>query len=106
MFDWPETMRKLMALPADTIVPGHGPLMHDWSYARQVVDAIRAVTDQAERAATDGVSLEDTRKRVDISKYRDALAGDDPFQRRIFNTFFLPGAIKRAYDEATFRLEK
>lgn len=106
MFDWPETMRKLMALPVDTIVPGHGPLMHDWSYARRIVDVIRSVTDQAERAAVEGLSLEDTKKRVDVSKFRDALAGDDPFQRRIFNTFFLPGAVKRAYDEATFRLEK
>jgi glyoxylase-like metal-dependent hydrolase (beta-lactamase superfamily II) len=106
MFDWPETMRKLMELPADAIVPGHGPVMHDWRYAHQVVDVMRGITDQVERAAADGLSLEDTRKRVDAAAYRDALAGADPFQRRIFNTFFLPGAVKRAYDEAIFRLEK
>jgi glyoxylase-like metal-dependent hydrolase (beta-lactamase superfamily II) len=106
MFDWPETMRKLMELPADAIVPGHGPVMHDWRYAQQVVDVMRGITDQVERAAADGLSLDDTRKRVDAAAYRDALAGADPFQRRIFNTFFLPGAVKRAYDEAIFRLEK
>jgi cyclase len=106
MFEWPDTMRKLMALEAGTIVPGHGPLMHDWRHARQVTDAVQAIVDQMEQAAAEGVSFDDARKRIDVAKHRDALAGSDPFQRRIFDTFFLPGATRRAYDEAMFRAEK
>jgi len=42
MFEWPETMKQLMALKVDAILPGHGPLMHDWTHARLVVDLILA----------------------------------------------------------------
>jgi cyclase len=106
MFDWPETMRKLMALKADAILPGHGPVMRDWTYAGRVVALIQAVTAQVQKAVADGLSLEETRKRVDVASHRQALAGDDPFQRRIFDTYFMPGAVERAYAEAMFSAEK
>jgi cyclase len=106
MFDWPETMTKLMALDATRIVPGHGPVLHDWKYAGRVVALIQAVIVQATRAAADGISLEEARKRIDVASFRQELAGDDPTQRRIFDTFFLPGAVQRAYTEAMFRAEK
>jgi cyclase len=106
MFDWPETMRKLMALEADAILPGHGPLMHDWAFARRVVDLIEAVNGQVKKAVADDLSLDETRRRVDVASYRKEFAGDDPFQRRIFDTFFQPGAVQRAYDEAKFLSEK
>jgi cyclase len=106
MFEWPVTMRKLMALEVDSILPGHGPIMHDWTFARRVVDLIEAVNAQVKKAVADDLSLDETRKRVDVASYRKELAGDDPFQRRIFDTFFQPGAVQRAYDEARFLSEK
>lgn len=106
MFEWPATMRKLMALDADTILPGHGPLMHDWAFARRVVDLIEAVNAQVKSAVADDLSLDETRKRMDVASQRKELAGEDPFQRRIFDTFFQPGAVQRAYDEARFLSEK
>ena len=32
MSEWPGTLQKLTAIEATTIVPGHGPLLHDWSW--------------------------------------------------------------------------
>jgi cyclase len=106
MFDWPDTMRALMALKADTIVPGHGPLFHDWRYAQSVVDLIASINTQTEKAVEQGKTLEEAKKQVDVSAFRQELAGGDPFQRRIFDTFFLPGAVERSFTEARFRAEK
>ena len=106
MFDWPKTMNRLMALEATAIVPGHGPLMHDWSYAKKVTELLSAVDDQVRKAVAEGLSLEDTRKRIDLAAIRSQLAGNDPFQGRIFDVFFVPGAVERAYREAMFNAEK
>ena len=38
---WIATLDALMASGATVIVPGHGPVMHDWSYAKKVVGAAR-----------------------------------------------------------------
>ena len=106
MFDWPKTMNRLMALEATAIIPGHGPLMHDWSYAKKVTELLSAVDDQVSKAVAEGLSLEDTRKRLDLAAFRSQLAGNDPFQGRIFDVFFVPGAVERAYREAMFNAEK
>jgi len=106
MFEWPATLRALMALDAQTIVPGHGPLQHDWRYARQVMEVVMTIATQVERLVNDGASLEVAKQKVDAASFREQFAGGDPFQRRIFDTFFLPGAIERAYVEAKFRAEK
>ena len=106
MFEWPVTLRALMALEAQTIVPGHGPLLHDWRFAQRVTELITAITTAASRAVDNGVSVDELKKTLDVSAFRKEFAGTDPFQRRIFDTFFLPGAIERACTEAKFLDEK
>lgn len=106
MFEWPETMRKLMALDATAIVPGHGPVLHDWSYAARVTALVEAVGAQVTKAVAEGLSLDEAKRRVDVAGFRQEFAGSDQFQRRIFDTFFLPGAIDHAYKEATLLAEK
>jgi glyoxylase-like metal-dependent hydrolase (beta-lactamase superfamily II) len=106
IFDWIATMKKLTALEAAVVIPGHGPLMHDWSYASRVSDLLQSVAKQASAAVAGGVDLEHFRKQIDVGAFRDELAGDDPFQMRIFDTYFMPGAVERAYKEAAFQAEK
>ena len=106
MFDWVETMKKLTSLDAGAIVPGHGPLMHDWSYANRVSEMLAAVTRQAADAVAAGLSLDEARTKIDLSSFRAEFAGSDPFQLRIFDTYFRPGAVERAYREAAFLAEK
>lgn len=106
VFDWIQTMKKLTSLEVTAIVPGHGPVMRDWSYANRVSDLLASVAKQATDCVAAGLTLEDARKKIDVSSFRTALAGDDAFQLRIFDTYFLPGAVERAYREAAFLAEK
>jgi glyoxylase-like metal-dependent hydrolase (beta-lactamase superfamily II) len=98
--DWIETLRKLTAIDAAAIVPGHGPVMRDWEYAKKVSRLLEAVRSQVRQAASEGADLPETRKRVDLSSWRKAFAGDDLNRGFAFNDFFARSAVERAWQEA------
>jgi glyoxylase-like metal-dependent hydrolase (beta-lactamase superfamily II) len=98
--EWIETLRKVEAVGASTIVPGHGPLMKDTAYIDTLIELIQSVRTQVQAAVKEGLSLEDTRKKVDLDSFRKRLAGDDMWRRRAFVEFFETPAVARAYKEA------
>ena len=44
--EWIQTMQNLSQLDADTIVPGHGPIMHDKTYVLLVRDLLQSAVEQ------------------------------------------------------------
>jgi cyclase len=98
--DWIETLRKLRALPADVIVTGHGPVQRDKAYVESVESLLEATLAQAREAVRKGLTLEETRKAVNLEAFRQRFAGDDPARRRAFDGFFVSPAVERAYREA------
>lgn len=106
IYEWPATLRRLMALPATRIVPGHGPVMHDWSYASLVAAMLDTLGAQMTRAAADTPSLDTARQRIDLGSFRAKLAGDDPYLGRAFDRFFLSSAVERAWEEARRRARR
>jgi glyoxylase-like metal-dependent hydrolase (beta-lactamase superfamily II) len=97
---WALTLRKLQALGATSLVPGHGPVLRDGAYVAKVIELIEETRRQVKAAADEGLSLEDTRKRVDLSRFRRELAGDDYWRGQAFDGFFLQPAVGQAYKEA------
>ncbi|HEY4230573.1 MAG TPA: MBL fold metallo-hydrolase, partial [Thermoanaerobaculia bacterium] len=99
---WIATLKRLMADDADAsaIVPGHGPVMHDWEYARRVIAVLEAVRAQVAEAVRDGASLEDTRKRVRLDAFQQQFAGADFGRGKAFRDFFVASAVERSYQEA------
>jgi glyoxylase-like metal-dependent hydrolase (beta-lactamase superfamily II) len=98
--EWPAAMRRLMALDAAVIVPGHGPVMRDWSYARLVTELLESIGAQVRTAVAGGLSPEDTRKAVDVSALRARMTGADPILARNFDQFFLAPAVEAAHKAA------
>lgn len=98
--DWIETLNTLMASGAATIVPGHGPVLHDWTYAKTIVRLLESLRKQVGDAARAGATLEETRKRVDLSAFQKELAGEDRDRARAFRSYFVESAVERAYQEA------
>jgi glyoxylase-like metal-dependent hydrolase (beta-lactamase superfamily II) len=98
--EWIDTLRKLMAMDATTIVPGHGPVFHDWDYARTVVQLLESTRAQVRAAVDAGLDLEATRKRVDLEKFRQRLVGDHPDRNPTFQIGFVTPAVERAFQEA------
>ena len=98
--EWIETLKKLRAIPADVIVTGHGPVQRDKAYIETVEALLESTLAQARDAVKKGLSLEETRKAVNLDAFKQKLAGDDATRRRAFDSFFISPAVERAYREA------
>ena len=99
IFEWPAAMRRLMALDAAIIVPGHGPVMRDWAYARMMTELLESIGAQVRGAVARRLSLEDTRNAVDVAALRARIVGADPILARNFDQFFLTPAVDAAYKD-------
>lgn len=68
--EWIESLRRVEAMEFDILAPGHGPLgtKANVTAFRGYLEDLRA---QVLAAARAGKSLEDTKKSVDLSKYKD-----------------------------------
>jgi glyoxylase-like metal-dependent hydrolase (beta-lactamase superfamily II) len=97
---WIETLKALSAIDAVAIVPGHGPVMRDWSYAAKVSALLTALRAQVAEAVRAGATLEETRQKVDLGALRAGFAGDDFGRQAAFDDFFVRSAVDRAYQEA------
>jgi cyclase len=102
-----ETLRSMALLDAQTIVPGHGEILHDKIHLNMVTDFLEAVTGSVQkqvfRLGSGPTKLEEVRaavlKDVDFDMWRQRFAGDDKDNREFFDTFSKPGLITAAYAE-------
>ncbi len=97
---WIETLKALSAIDAAAIVPGHGPVMRDWSYAAKVSALLTALRAQVAEAVRAGATLEETQQKVDLDALRAGFTGDDFARQAAFDDFFVRSAVDRAYQEA------
>ena len=104
--EWTRTLDRLMALDAAAIVPGHGPVMRDWSYAKKVQGVLEAIRSQVGAAAASGATLEEARKRVDVESFQRDFAGDSYAKNRAFRDYFVGDVVTRAWQEAKGKLEE
>ena len=98
--DWIQTLAKVKALGATTIVPGHGPVEHNNDYLDLVSNLLQSFLSQVQQAVQQNLSLDDTRKKVDIAHLKKQFTGDNPARIRTFDDYFLGVAVERAYKEA------
>ena len=68
--EWIDSLRRVEAMEFDILAPGHGPLgsKADVMAFRGYLEDLRA---QVLAAARAGKSLDETKKRVDLSRYKD-----------------------------------
>jgi cyclase len=95
--DWSSTLEKLRALNAKIIVPGHGPVQHDDRQLQLMSCTFAGITSQAKDAIARGESLDDFRKNIDLKQFKDAMAGDSPLKRILFNSYVLQPGTASAY---------
>lgn len=96
--DWARALRQLAALPATTIVPGHGALMTDAAYLRQLAAMLDDVAAQAEKTKSDDAPA------ISLVAHEAAFTQGDPVKARLFDMFFkepiVPAALNEARGEA------
>lgn len=102
--EWIETLAALSSIDAAAIVPGHGPVLRDWSYAARVSSLLSALREQVAAAVRAGATLEETRQKVNLGAFRSQFAGEDFERGEAFDDYFVASAVDRAYQEATGRM--
>ena len=101
--EWGETLEKLLALRHTVIVPGHGPVLRDDAYVRQMARLFASIRQQVAAAAARGETLEQARKSVRLDEFRRLFAGDSRVRRDIFDSYVLGAGLAAAYTDATAR---
>ena len=99
--DWGQTLEKLLALKASVILPGHGPLMRDDSYVRQVARLMDSVNQQTRAAVARGEALDAARKSVKLDEFRKLFAGESRVRNTLFSMYVVAPAVASAYADAT-----
>ena len=95
------TMEKLLALPANIIVPGHGPVLRDQEYLKLVARLLVSLKEQTIAAMARGETLEQARKSVNLTEFRRLLAGDSMLKQILFGDYVSGAGIAAAHREAT-----
>lgn len=97
--EWVKTLDALMAIPAATVLPGHGPAMRDWSYVRQVKDALEQHLAAVRDAKSQGLTPAKTQEAVQLPKVREGFVGGNEFRRAGYEAFFRPTLVRNAWEE-------
>jgi len=98
--EWIATLSRIRDLPFRTLIPGHGAPQHDRSYLDAVSTAIAQVRAEVGPLAAKGLSLDEVRKRADLSRQLQTFGGDDPWLRRWVAEYWLGPIVASAYKEA------
>jgi glyoxylase-like metal-dependent hydrolase (beta-lactamase superfamily II) len=99
--EWSATLEKLMALNPTTIVPGHGPVLHDNAYLKLTSRLFASMQQQAEAAVARGETLEQTRKSVNLDEFQKLFAGDSRIRKSIFSNYIKGSGVAAAFSDAS-----
>ncbi len=99
--DWVLALDRLQSLRPRILIPGHGPVLRDDSYIKQLRELFTSVMTQTEAAVRLGETLERTRKSVDLSSLRARFAGDSGVRKALFDNYAKGPAVEAAFREAT-----
>ena len=69
---WVTVLRQLEAVPIAAMVPGHGPVMRDHGYTRQVRALMEAVTSRVDSMARRGMTLDQVQAAINLDDIRRA----------------------------------
>lgn len=97
--DWARSLDALLTLGAATYVPGHGPVLSGDAHVRLLRDFMRAVENHAAAAQGRGETLEQARASLDVQRFREAMAGDDPVLGFLFRNYGAGPGLAAAFRE-------
>lgn len=102
--EWIGALQAIDALPAGTLLPGHGKLLHDRTLLKKLDSYFTSLTSQVTALVAEGKDLQTVQAEVDLSESRHLLAGEDATAGRFFDQVQMD-AIQRSFAEATHTIE-
>jgi glyoxylase-like metal-dependent hydrolase (beta-lactamase superfamily II) len=102
--EWAQVLRKVEAMDAAVIVPGHGPVMRDKEYLRTVAGLMESIDRQVRAAYVPGMKLEELKSKVDVREWRQRIAGENAVLGLNFDAM-AASAVGRAWQQANGHME-
>jgi cyclase len=99
--EWSATLEKVRALQPAIIVPGHGPVLRDDGYIKQLAALFASIQQQTAAAVTRGETLEQARKSVSLGEFRRQFVGESPVRKLLFSQYVAGPGVAAAYREAS-----
>lgn len=93
---WTRTLAAVRAFRPEVIVPGHGPVLRDDAYVRDVEALLESTRKQLAALHAQGLDKADAETRLDVSPFRERYI-DTPMRRQAFLQFFVRAAITQAW---------
>ncbi len=103
--EWVKTQNAIAALEFDQLIPGHGPVQKGKDHVKLLAQIFDSIVQQVRAAIDKGLSLEETKKAVNLEQFRQAITGGDAAQDRNFNAR-IETYIERAWREARGELKE
>jgi glyoxylase-like metal-dependent hydrolase (beta-lactamase superfamily II) len=96
---WVRVLDSIVALDPKTIVPGHGPILHNLSYVRSMRDWLGRINRETAAVSTRGDSLKVALETVTLDDVRREVTGDEKWLNFLFRSFFVTPAVEAVYRE-------
>lgn len=95
---WIPVLRRVEAIPVAALVPGHGPVLHDHAYTRQVRELLEAAVAEVTALLRHGKTLQEVQATVTLDAYRSRfVSGSDPTPPAVWDQSIRAGLIERTY---------
>jgi hypothetical protein len=98
--DWSGVLKKERAMPFKVLVPGHGAPQTDRVQLDRIRAALEDVRAQVAPLVAQGLTLDQMKAKVGLSRQKKSFVGDDPWLGRWFDDFWATPVITSAYHEA------
>lgn len=104
----PATLEKVSLLNLQSIIPGHGEILHDNNYMNQIIALVTEVNNLIKKETTNNPTLKIeemakiARQKIDVPAWRKKFAGENKENGDYFEESF-DSLIKSAFKEALIR---
>ena len=96
---WLDTLRRLVELDFEDLIPGHGEELLDKDYVEQVIDLVEFELRSVRASVRAGRDADSTAWDVTFRDWAERFVGNDPIGLYYFNEWFIKPAVERAHAE-------
>jgi glyoxylase-like metal-dependent hydrolase (beta-lactamase superfamily II) len=99
--EWLSALEKVNALPADTIITGHGEPLRDKALLQATMEVFRVLLEQGRAAREQGLDADQARDAImpKLQPLMQTIAGESSSRQAAFRTQLVDWYLHRVYDE-------
>lgn len=98
---WSQSLNKIIDLNSSTIIPGHGNVLHETDYLKQMSSLFDFIYNEVSQFVKEGKTLEEIRKQIALEQFKKLFAGDSKLKQVLYDYYVKGPAVTSAYKEVS-----